>query len=53
MEMKKIFDAILPVLYESLVNVENTEVYIEGSTNIFNYPEYNNIDKAREFFSVS
>jgi heat-inducible transcriptional repressor len=46
---EEIFDAILPVLYESLVNTENSEVYIEGSTNIFNYPEYNNIDKAKEF----
>ncbi len=40
---EEIFDAILPVLYESLVNTENNEVYIEGSTNIFNYPEYSNI----------
>ncbi|ERI90249.1 transcription repressor HrcA [Clostridiales bacterium oral taxon 876 str. F0540] len=45
----EIFDAIIPALYESLTAAETSEVYLEGTTNIFNYPEYNDIDKAREF----
>jgi heat-inducible transcriptional repressor len=47
-----IFDSIIPTLYESLNDDNNLEVYVEGSTNIFNYIEYNDIYKAREFFSL-
>jgi heat-inducible transcriptional repressor len=46
---EEIFDAIIPVLYESLSTPQSSEVYLEGTTNIFNYPEYNDIEKAREF----
>lgn len=46
---EEIFDAIIPVLHESLCCSEVSEIYLEGTTNIFNYPEYNDIDKAREF----
>jgi heat-inducible transcriptional repressor len=49
---EEIFDAIIPVLYESLVNNEYGEVYTQGATNIFNYAEYNNIDKAKEFLGL-
>ncbi len=46
---QEIFDGIIPALYDSLSGVEASEVYIQGAANIFNYPEYNNITKAREF----
>jgi heat-inducible transcriptional repressor len=49
---EEIFDAIIPVLYESLVSNEYGEVYTQGTTNIFNYAEYNNIDKAKEFLGL-
>jgi heat-inducible transcriptional repressor len=47
-----IFNAIIPVLYESLSSSESPEIYMEGATNIFNYPEYKDIEKAREFLSL-
>ena len=46
---QEIFDGIIPALYDSLSGVEASEVYIQGAANIFNYPEYNDITKAREF----
>jgi len=46
---QEIFHGIIPALYDSLSGIETSEVYIQGATNIFNYPEFNNIDKAREF----
>lgn len=45
---EEIFDAIIPALYDSLNASDTSEVYLEGTTNIFNYPEYNDIEKARE-----
>lgn len=47
-----IFDAIIPSLHEGLNSSGISEVYFEGSTNIFDYPEYNDILKARDFFSL-
>jgi heat-inducible transcriptional repressor len=47
-----IFNSIIPVLYESLNNSDSSEIYKEGTTNIFNYPEFKDIDKAREFLSL-
>lgn len=42
----EILNAIIPVLHESLNSME-ADVYLEGTTNILNYPEYNDLDKAR------
>lgn len=47
----EIFNAVLPVLYESLKGID-CEVYLDGATNIFNYPEYTDNNKARDFISV-
>ena len=45
-----IFNAIIPALYESLNNSpSDDDIYLEGASNIFNYPEFKDIDKAREF----
>jgi heat-inducible transcriptional repressor len=46
-----IFNAIIPALYETLNSVEPGDVFTEGETNILNYPEYNDIDRAREFIA--
>lgn len=48
----ELFNGILPALYETLKESNNTEVFVEGTTNIFNYPEYNNIEKAKEILSL-
>ncbi|WP_297517529.1 heat-inducible transcriptional repressor HrcA [uncultured Clostridium sp.] len=47
-----IFDAILPALYETLKNVGSNDIIMEGATNIFNYPEYNDINKAKEMLEL-
>jgi len=47
-----IFNATIPVLYESLSDNENPEIYTEGTIKIFNYPEYKDIAKARDFLSL-
>lgn len=51
-EYEEIFNAILPVLYDTLNVAGSAEVFMEGTTNIFNYPEYNDIDKAKEMLSL-
>lgn len=48
----EIFNAMLPALYDTLSESDSSEVLVEGTTNIFNYPEYNDIDKAKEIISL-
>lgn len=48
----EILNEIIPILNDSLNDIDNNEIYLEGSSNIFNYPEYNAIDKAKTFLSV-
>ena len=47
-----IFNAIMPVIYESLNSMNSSDIYFEGTTNIFHYPEYNDIQRAKEFLSL-
>lgn len=47
-----IFDNIISALYDSLNSVDNSDIYTQGAINIFNYPEYKDIEKAREFLSM-
>ncbi len=47
-----IFNEIISVIYEGLNSEDSEEVYLEGASNIFNYPEFKDIDKAREFMSL-
>lgn len=48
----EIFNAMLPALYETLSQSDSSDVLVEGTTNIFNYPEYNDIGKAKEILSL-
>lgn len=47
-----LFTAIVPVLYETLKEESSEHIFMEGTTNIFNYPEYNDIDKAKEILQL-
>ncbi|GAB6169632.1 heat-inducible transcriptional repressor HrcA [Clostridium carnis] len=48
----ELFNAILPALYETLKEANHSDILVEGTTNIFNYPEYNNIERAKEILSL-
>ena len=50
--MKKYLMRMLPALYETLSAIRCSDILVEGTTNIFNYPEYNDIDKAKEIISL-
>jgi heat-inducible transcriptional repressor len=48
-------DIVMPVINgvtDCVVQIDSPEVYVEGTTNIFNHPEFRNVAKAREFMSV-
>ncbi|MCX7923210.1 MAG: heat-inducible transcriptional repressor HrcA [Clostridia bacterium] len=43
---------ILNSVVECIKQVDNAEVITDGATNIFNYPEFRDLIKAREFLNV-
>ena len=48
-------EILLPVLEgaaECVNLIDNPEVYLEGTMNIFNYPEFRDVIKAREFMNI-
>lgn len=47
-----LFNSIVPVLYDTLKEEDTSNVFMEGTTNILNYPEYNDINKAKEILNL-
>lgn len=47
----EIFTPILHFIYETIDLEGNSEVFCGGSTNLLNFPEYSNIDRAKELLS--
>ncbi|MGE4283429.1 MAG: heat-inducible transcriptional repressor HrcA [Clostridia bacterium] len=47
---EEILMSILDYISENINVIDNEEVFLGGTTNIFNFPEYNDIEKAKEFF---
>ena len=50
-EFKEIIDGIIPIVTKSLEDTGDVEVYADGVTKIFDFPEYNDLDKAKSFIS--
>lgn len=49
---RQFFNTLVDALTNSMAAEDTREVYLGGMTNIFNYPEYQNILKAKEFLSL-
>ncbi|MGE5613754.1 MAG: heat-inducible transcriptional repressor HrcA [Bacillota bacterium] len=48
-------DILTPVINgvaDCIAEIDSPEVYVEGTTNIFNYPEFRDVSKAKEFMNV-
>lgn len=43
---------ILDIITCSIESIEDCDIYLDGISNILDYPEYNNIEKARSFMSA-
>lgn len=50
-EFKKSILDIIPILMHTLDDTAEVRVFLDGVTNIFNFPEYNDVEKARDFIS--
>jgi len=50
-QYKSIIDKIIPIIVNSLEDYSDVEVYANGVTNIFDFPEYKDANKAKTFIS--
>jgi len=50
--MSRLMENIMPEFLRTLEKMLDTELYMEGLTNIFNIPEYNDLDKAKMFMGM-
>lgn len=50
--MNKIVEKVMPNFINTLENMLNVELYMDGITNIFAIPEYNDIEKAKIFLEM-
>lgn len=48
---KDTISVLINTINESINNIDSIELYSNGLTKIFNFPEYNDIDKAKSFIS--
>lgn len=47
----KVLINIMNFVYETITEPEDTEIYVNNTKSILKYPEYRDIDKARELFN--
>lgn len=50
-EYKDILESLVSTINNSFSNIDEIESYSNGITKIFNFPEYNDIEKAKSFIS--
>lgn len=50
--MSKLEENIMPNFMKTLEDMLNVNLYMDGLTNIFNIPEYNDLDKAKSFLEL-
>lgn len=51
-EFSNILDNILPELFKTLEEIDDFELYLNGATNIFNFPEFSDLIKAKSFLTM-
>jgi heat-inducible transcriptional repressor len=50
--MSGLAENVMPNFMKTLEDMLNVNLYMEGLTNIFDIPEYNNLDKAKSFIEM-
>lgn len=52
LENNYLFKEVIILIINILKELDNIELFLKGQTNIFNFPEFNNVIKARSFLSM-
>lgn len=50
-EYKNLLDSMIPIIVSALEDYNSIEVYLDGVTRIFDFPEYRDAERAKSFIS--
>lgn len=50
-EYKATIDKVIPIINQSMEDIDNVDLYSDGITKILNFPEYKDLEKAKSFIS--
>ncbi len=48
----EILTSVLELVHEAVSEIDTKQIFVEGLSNIFSFPEYNNIEKVKNIFSA-
>ena len=48
----EILTSVMELVHEAVSEIDKKQVFIDGLSNIFRFPEYSNVEKVRELFEV-
>ncbi len=48
----EILTSVLELVHEAVSEIDTKQIFVEGLSNIFSFPEYNNIEKVKAIFSA-
>lgn len=51
-EHRSVLSPILKAIFECINSIDSKEVYLEGTTNILNFPEYSDINRVKEVLGI-
>lgn len=51
-ELNNMIESVAPKIFTFLEDIDDVELFLSGTTNIFNFPEYNDILKAKTFLTM-
>ncbi|AOY77570.1 heat-inducible transcriptional repressor HrcA [Clostridium formicaceticum] len=51
-EFNSIIESVAPKIFSALEAIEDAELFLSGTTNIFNFPEFNDVFKAKSFLKM-
>lgn len=51
-QFNNIIDRVMPELFKTLEDIDDFDLFLNGATNIFNFPEFSDIFKAKSFLTM-
>lgn len=48
----EILTSVIELVHEAVSEIDSKQIFVDGLSNILNFPEYNNVDKVKELFDV-
>ncbi|KAB3530742.1 heat-inducible transcriptional repressor HrcA [Alkaliphilus serpentinus] len=51
-QFNNIINRVMPELFKTLEDINDFDLFLNGATNIFNFPEYSDIFKAKSFLTM-